>query len=52
MLNALILASADDARLLIATGLADRCVRLLIEPVLERRRFVSRGISCLAYTSS
>ena len=26
------LASADDARLLIATGLADRCVRLLIEP--------------------
>ncbi|MEO7910405.1 MAG: 3-keto-5-aminohexanoate cleavage protein [Roseiflexaceae bacterium] len=26
------LASADDARLLIASGLADRCVRLLIEP--------------------
>jgi uncharacterized protein (DUF849 family) len=26
------LASADDARLLIATGLAGRCVRLLIEP--------------------
>jgi uncharacterized protein (DUF849 family) len=26
------LASADDVRLLITTGLADRCVRLLIEP--------------------